>query len=122
MNESVSRVVLGQCDENVVAKLDAEVAALIGAHATRSGTHEAEENAQTATGSESKMKDAAGNAVGVAAGAGVGGYLGSSIGIVALGGGITGIVPLTLLGGYAGYRVAKGIRNRRKRRGGGIGR
>jgi len=40
-------------------------------------------------------------------GALIGAFVGSSIGIVALGGGIAGTIPIAILGGYVGYRVGK---------------
>ncbi len=38
-------------------------------------------------------------------GAALGGWLGSSIGIVGYGSGIAGTIPLAVVGGYAGYRL-----------------
>ena len=40
-------------------------------------------------------------------GALIGAFVGSSIGIVALGDGIAGTIPIAILGGYIGYRVGK---------------
>ncbi len=46
-------------------------------------------------------------AFGAAGGAAVGAWLGSSIGIAALGTAISGVVPLAVIGGYAGFRAVK---------------
>ncbi len=45
----------------------------------------------------------------VAAGAGIGGLLGSSIGIAGAFGAISGVLPLALIGAYAAHRVHRAI-------------
>lgn len=52
------------------------------------------------------------------AGAGVGaiagGWLGSSVGIAALGGAISGALPLAAIGCYVGWKVTKAVQRRRR--------
>ena len=50
--------------------------------------------------------------IGTTGGAAVGAWLGSSVGIAALGTATSGIVPLAIVGAYGGYRLAKYLRNR----------
>lgn len=45
--------------------------------------------------------------VGVTLGFAAGAWLGSSVGIAALGSAISGMVPIGLMGSYVGYRLAK---------------
>lgn len=50
--------------------------------------------------------EVAGTVIGGAAGA----WLGSSMGIAAFGTAFTGIVPIAIIGGYIGYKIAKSIK------------
>jgi predicted lipid-binding transport protein (Tim44 family) len=43
--------------------------------------------------------------IGGAAGLGIGGWLGSSIGIAAFGTAISGLLPVALIGGYVGWKL-----------------
>ena len=52
--------------------------------------------------------------LGTIGGATVGGYIGSSIGIAALGTAVAGTLPVAAVGAGAGYAVTKLIRNRNK--------
>lgn len=63
-------------------------------------------NCETVFSSEAKS-DEAGDLAKVATGAGVGAYMGSSVGIAALGTAVSGVLPLALLGGGLAYILKK---------------
>ena len=48
-------------------------------------------------------------------GAAAGGYLGSSMGIVALGTGIAGTLPVAIIGGIVGYLAVKAFSKKKKK-------
>lgn len=63
--------------------------------------------------------DEKGSTRGKVAGAGVGavagGWIGSSVGIAALGGAISGLLPLAILGGVAGWATTKAVQRHRQK-------
>lgn len=57
-----------------------------------------------------KLRD---KVIGAAVGGGLGAYVGSSIGIAALGTATAGTVPVAIAGAYVGYKVVQKMREKR---------
>ena len=64
--------------------------------------------------SDGQRKSRSGKAVVVTVGAGVGGWIGSGIGIAGAFGAVSGLLPLAVLGGYVAHRVHKAVTDEEK--------
>ena len=68
----------------------------------------------TEEGTDDKASTA-GKVAGAGVGAAAGGWLGSSIGIAAFGGAISGLLPLAIVGGVIGWGATKAVQRHKRK-------